>query len=46
MSDAATGLSYMQQRYMDPQLGVFLSMDPVTAYDQPVGQFNRYRYAN
>ncbi|MFD5929340.1 RHS repeat-associated core domain-containing protein, partial [Streptomyces griseoaurantiacus] len=31
---------------MDPQLGVFLSVDPVTAYDQPVGHFNRYRYAN
>jgi RHS repeat-associated protein len=46
VSDAATGLSYMQQRYMDPQLGAFLSVDPVTAYDQPVGQFNRYRYAN
>jgi len=46
VSDAATGLSYMQQRYMDPQLGVFLSVDPVTAYQQPVGQFNRYRYAN
>ncbi|HEL4111666.1 TPA: RHS repeat-associated core domain-containing protein [Stenotrophomonas maltophilia] len=46
MSDSATGLSYMQQRYMDPQLGVFLSVDPVTVYDQPVGQFNRYRYAN
>jgi len=46
VSDAATGLSYMQQRYMDPQLGMFLSVDPVTAYDQPVGQFNRYRYAN
>jgi len=46
VSDAATGLSYMQQRYMDPQLGRFLSVDPVTAYDQPVGQFNRYRYAN
>lgn len=46
VSDAATGLSQMQQRYMDPQLGVFLSVDPVTAYEQPVGQFNRYRYAN
>lgn len=46
VSDAATGLSYMQQRYMEPQLGVFLSVDPVTAYEQPVGQFNRYRYAN
>jgi len=46
ISDASTGLSYMQQRYMDPQLGVFLSVDPVTAYEQPVRQFNRYRYAN
>ncbi|WP_314101484.1 RHS repeat-associated core domain-containing protein [uncultured Stenotrophomonas sp.] len=46
VSDAATGLSYMQQRYMDPQLGVFLSVDPVTAYQKPVDQFNRYRYAN
>ena len=46
VSDSATGLSYMQQRYLDPQLGVFLSVDPVTAYEQPVGQFNRYRYAN
>ncbi len=46
VSDSATGLTYMQQRYMDPLLGVFLSVDPVTAYEQPVGQFNRYRYAN
>ena len=46
VSDSATGMSYMQQRYMDPQLGMFLSVDPVTAYNQPVGQFNRYRYAN
>jgi len=36
----------MQQRYMDPQLGVFLSVDPVTAHQMPVEQFNRYRYAN
>jgi len=46
VSDAATGLSYMQQRYMDPQLGIFLSVDPVTAYGNPISQFNRYRYAN
>ena len=46
VSDSATSLSYMQQRYMDPQLGVFLSADPVTAYEQSVGQFNRYRYGN
>lgn len=27
-------------------LGVFLSVDPVTAHDQPLTAFNRYRYAN
>jgi RHS repeat-associated protein len=44
--DGSTRLTYMQQRYMDPTVGVFLSLDPVTAYEQPLGQFNRYRYAN
>jgi RHS repeat-associated protein len=44
--DAATKLTYMQQRYYDPQVGLFLSVDPVTAYSNPVGMFNRYRYAN
>jgi RHS repeat-associated protein len=39
VSDSATGLVYMQQRYMDPQLGMFLSVDPVTAYQKPVDQF-------
>ena len=46
VQDAATGLTYMQQRYYDPQVGLFLSVDPVTAYSSPVGQFHRYRYAN
>ena len=46
VQDAATGLTYMQQRYYDPLLGVFLSVDPVTAYDSPMRQFNRYRYGN
>lgn len=46
VSDSATGLSYMQQRYMDPQLGAFLSVDPVTAHQKPVEQFSRYRYGN
>lgn len=36
----------MQQRYYDPHLGVFLSVDPVTAYSNPIGQFHRYRYAS
>lgn len=46
VQDAATGLTYMQQRYYDPQVGLFLSVDPVTAYGNPVDQFNRYRYGN
>jgi RHS repeat-associated protein len=46
VQDAATGLTYMQQRYYDPQVGLFLSVDPVTAYGSPVAMFNRYRYAN
>jgi RHS repeat-associated protein len=41
--DAASGLIYMQQRYYDPVIGRFLSMDP-----DPVGElglnFNRYAY--
>jgi len=44
--DGVTGLTYMQQHYYDPQFGVFLSVDPVTAYSSPITQFHRYRYAN
>ena len=43
--DGSTGLTYMQQRYMDPGVGVFLSVDPVTALSGVRGMFNRYRYA-
>ena len=45
VSDAATGLSYMQQRYYDPGIGTFLSVDPVTV-SSAGGNFNRYWYAN
>lgn len=44
--DGSTGLTYMQQRFMDPTVGVFLSVDPVTADNNPIGAFNRYRYGN
>jgi RHS repeat-associated protein len=43
--DGATSLTYMQQRYYDPTVGRFLSVDPVTALSSPVGMFNRYKYA-
>jgi RHS repeat-associated protein len=44
--DMATGLTYMQQRYYDEQIGRFLSLDPVKAHENPSGAFNRYWYAN
>lgn len=43
--DAATGLIYMQQRYYDPQVGRFLSMDPVASDTATAWNFNRYAYA-
>lgn len=43
VTDAATGLSYMQQRYYDPMAGRFLSVDPIAASP---ASFNRYWYAN
>lgn len=46
VSDSVTGLTYMQQRYYDPQIGGFLSVDPVAASSGSVAGFNRYRYAN
>jgi len=45
VTDAATGLVYMQQRYYDPELGVFPTTDPVTPFSAG-GAFNRYWYAN
>jgi len=45
VTDAATGLTYAQQRYYDPVMGRFLSTDPVQADDKG-GDFNRYWYAN
>ncbi|WP_425521708.1 RHS repeat-associated core domain-containing protein [Xanthomonas vasicola] len=43
--DGGTGLIYMQQRYYDPAIPRFLSVDPVTPYEKPITNFNRYVYA-
>ena len=46
VTDAATGLSYMQQRYFDPVAGRFLGIDPVTALTNgDMRHFSRYAYA-
>jgi len=45
VEDAATGLLYAQQRYLDRDLGRFLSVDPVSATSIG-GNFNRYWYAD
>lgn len=45
VSDAATGLVYMQQRYYDPLLQRFDSVDAVTALQAGQQHFNRYAYA-
>ncbi|MCS3746398.1 RHS repeat-associated protein [Xanthomonas arboricola] len=44
--DGVTGLTYMQQRYYDQDLGRFLSVDPVAADSVLAANFNRYWYAN
>lgn len=44
--DEATGFVNMQQRYYDPAIGRFLSVDPVTASSGTGANFNRYWYAN
>lgn len=43
VTDSGTGLSYMQQRYYDPEVEAFLSIDPAAATEVA---FGRYYYAN
>lgn len=42
VNDPDTGLVYMQARYYDPEVGRFLSVDPVSA----MTKFSRYTYAS
>lgn len=46
LQDSLTGLTYMQQRYYDPQSKRFLSTDPVQANPNTGASFNRYVYAS
>jgi RHS repeat-associated protein len=46
VNDPDTGLVYMQQRYYDPDVGRFLSADPVGSMLGDAFNFNRYAYAN
>lgn len=46
MEDRYTDLVYMHQRYYDPAIGRFLSVDPVGPLSNPINHFGRYHYAN
>ncbi|MCX7513171.1 RHS repeat domain-containing protein [Frateuria hangzhouensis] len=45
VEDPDTGLVYMQQRYYDPEVGRFLSVDPIVPAPNALMSFNRYQYA-
>jgi len=44
--DVNSDLVYMQQRYYDPSIGRFLSIDPLDANPDDPRTYNRYAYAN
>ncbi len=46
VNDPDTGLVYMQARFYDPDIGRFLSIDPVNVSAGNVLTFNRYVYAD
>jgi RHS repeat-associated protein len=45
IEDPEQGLVYMQQRYYDPAIARFLSVDPVGPLEDARGHFGRYHYA-
>lgn len=46
VQDTATGLTYMQQRYYDPVVGRFLSVDPIVTDFNTGKLFGRYTYVD
>ena len=44
--DKETGLTYMQARYYDPEIGRFMGVDPVGFKEDNPIMFNQYAYAN
>lgn len=46
VSDADTGLVYMQARYYDPDIGRFISADPIAPKQGDSFSFNLYAYAD
>ena len=46
VSDPDTGLVYMQARYYDPEMGRFVSADPLGPTPGNASNFNRYGYAS
>lgn len=44
--DVNSDLVYMQQRYYDPSIGRFLSIDPIDSNPNQPMTFNRYAYGN
>ena len=45
LEDEDSGLLYMQARWMDPQSGTFLSVDPVVTNAADPQAFNAFAYA-
>jgi RHS repeat-associated protein len=46
LHDDVTGLTYFGARHYDPEMGRFLSPDPVAFVDDNAMSFNRYLYVN
>ena len=46
VADEDIGLVYMQARYYDPEIGRFISKDPLPSGFGRIFSFNRYTYAN